>query len=222
VISSLAHPQNRELETVASSEELLPGNSFWHAIRVQSKFAKVTSTALHGKGHEEFLPLCRSKRRWSDRIKQLELPLFPGYLFCRFSVSDSLMPILTTPGVIGIVGAGNTPVHAQEIEAVRAILRSGLAAQSWPFLRAGSDVYIERGPLAGMDGIVSNADKVDRLQQRKSGANLCLAFGFSMTVSCCPIEPESKICSAAVVNACSFINLFVSSTAFLETMLCVG
>jgi hypothetical protein len=54
VVSSLVHPQNRELEMVASSEELLLGNCFWHAIRVQPKFAKVTSTALHGKGYEEF------------------------------------------------------------------------------------------------------------------------------------------------------------------------
>jgi transcription antitermination factor NusG len=157
VMSSLAHPQIRELETVASSEELLPGNCFWYAIRVQSKFENVASTALRGP------PLCNSKRRWSDRIKQLELPLFPGYLFCRFGVSDRLMPILTIPGVIGIVGADKTPVDAQEIGAVKAILRSGLAAQSWPILCAGSSEHIERGPLAGVDGIVSTADKVDRL-----------------------------------------------------------
>jgi transcription antitermination factor NusG len=163
VMSSLAHPLIRELETVASSEELLPGNCFWHAIRVQSKFENVASTALRSKGYEECLPLCRSKRRWSDRIKQLELPLFPGYLFCRFGVSDRLMPILTTPGVIGVVGADKTPVDAQEIGAVRAILRSGFAAQSWPILCAGSSVYIERGPLTGVEGIVSTADKVDGL-----------------------------------------------------------
>ena len=63
--------------------------------------------------------------------KNSELPLFPGYLFCRFDVRDRLLPILTTPGVIGIVGAGKTPVPVddEEIEAIRAILRSGLAVQ---------------------------------------------------------------------------------------------
>jgi transcription antitermination factor NusG len=92
-------------------------------------------------------------------------PLFPGYLFCRFDVTDRLMPILTTPGVIGIVGAGKTPVPIddEEIEAIRAILRSGLAARPWPFLQVGSKVYIERGPLTGMEGIIANADKVYRL-----------------------------------------------------------
>jgi transcription antitermination factor NusG len=97
-------------------------------------------------------------------VKQLDLPLFPGYLFCRFDVRDRL-PILTTPGVISIVGAGKTPVPVddEEIEAIRAILRSGLAAQPWPFLRVGSKVYVEGGPLAGVEGIIANTDKVYRL-----------------------------------------------------------
>jgi transcription antitermination factor NusG len=125
----------------------------------------VASATLRGKGYEDFLPLYPSRRRWSDRIKELELPLFPGYLFCRFDVSDRLMPILTTPGVIGIVGAGKTPIPVgdEEIESIRAILRSGLAAQPCSFLGIGSRVYVERGPLAGVEGIVTSTDKVYRL-----------------------------------------------------------
>src|ERR1039458_2930285 len=136
----------------------------WYALRIQSRLSGLASVILRGKGYEEFLPLYRARRRWSDRTKQVELPLFPGYLFCQFDVNDRL-PILTTPGVIGIVGAGKTPVPVdiEEIEAIRAILRSGLAAQPWPLLRVGSKVYIERGPLAGLEGIVINTDKVYRL-----------------------------------------------------------
>jgi transcription antitermination factor NusG len=136
----------------------------WYALRIQSRLASFASTTLRGKGYQEFLPLYRSRRRWSDRTKELELPLFPGYLFCRFDVNDRL-PILTTPGVIGIVGIGKTPapVDLDEIEAIRVILRSGLAAQPWPSLRVGSKVYIERGPLAGLEGIITNTDKVYRL-----------------------------------------------------------
>jgi transcription antitermination factor NusG len=140
-------------------------NQPWYAIRIQSRLGNVAAATLRGKGYEEFLPLYRSRRRWSDRFKELELPLFPGYLFCRFDVTDRLLPILTTPGVIGIVGAGKTPIPVddEEIEAIRAILRSGLAARPWPFLQVGSKVYIERGPLTGMEGIIANADKVYRL-----------------------------------------------------------
>src|SRR5664280_350305 len=121
-------------------------------------------STLRGKGYQEFFPLYRSRRRWSDRTKELELPLFPGYSFCQFDVNHRL-PILTTPGVIGIVGAGKipVPVDLEEIEAIRAILRSGLAAQPWPLLRVGSKVYIEGGPLAGLEGIITNTDKVYRL-----------------------------------------------------------
>ena len=153
------------LKMIQRATSLPADNLSWYAIRIQSRLASLASATLNGKGYEEFLPLYRSRRRWSDRIKQLELPLFPGYLFCRFDASDRLMPILTTPGVIGIVSAGKTPVPVcdEEIEAIRSILRSGLAAQPWPFLRVGSKVYIERGPLAGMEGIVIDTDKIYRL-----------------------------------------------------------
>ncbi len=145
----------------ASSRQDLP----WYAIQVQSRLGSVASATLRGKGYDEFLPLYRSRRRWSDRMKELELPLFPGYLFCRLDVHDRLLPILTAPGVIGIVSAGKTPIPIddEEIEAIRAVLRSGLAAQPWPFLQVGSKVYIERGPLTGLEGIIANTDKVYRL-----------------------------------------------------------
>jgi len=139
-------------------------NLAWYALQIQSKLASLASATLCGKGYEAYLPLYRSQRRWSDRVKQLDFPLFPGYLFCRFDVSDRL-PILTTPGVISVIGAGRVPIPVadEEIEAVRAILRSGLAAQPWPFLPVGSKVYIAQGPLAGLEGIITNAEKVYRL-----------------------------------------------------------
>lgn len=140
-------------------------NLAWYALQIQTKLGSVVSATLRGKGYEEFLPLYRSRRRWSDRVKTVDLPLFPGYLFCRCDVSDRLMPILTTPGVIGILGAGRIPiaVDEEEIEAIRAILGAGLAAKPWPFLHVGSKVYMEGGPLAGLEGIVTNMDKAWRL-----------------------------------------------------------
>ena len=151
--------------TAPTVAEPLRNNHPWYAIRVQSKFENLASTALRGKGYEEFLPLYRSRRRWSDRVKELDLPLFPGYLFCRFDVHDRLLPILTTSGVIAIVGAGKTPIPIadEEIATIRAVLGSGLAAQPCPFLNVGAGVYIERGPLAGIEGIVTNLNKKYRL-----------------------------------------------------------
>jgi transcription antitermination factor NusG len=66
---------------------------------------------------------------------------------------------------MGIVGAGKTPIPVaeDEIEAVRRILQSGLAAQPWPFVGVGARISIERGPLTGLEGVVTNADGVSRL-----------------------------------------------------------
>jgi transcription antitermination factor NusG len=155
-----ACPKNPKHERIAA-----PGQLAWYAIQIQSRLARVVSTTFRGKGYEELLPLYRSRRRWSDRVKELELPLFPGYLFCRFNPSDRLMPILATPGVVNIVGAGKTPipVDEDEIEAIRAILRSGLRTEPWPLLQLGSTVRIDAGPLEGFEGIVINTDKICRL-----------------------------------------------------------
>jgi transcription antitermination factor NusG len=136
----------------------------WYAIRVKSKFESVTSVALTGKGYDPFLPVYRARRRWSDRVKQMDLPLFPGYVFCRFNVGTRL-PVLTTPGVISVVGYGRNPVPIEEpeIAAIRAIIASGLPAIPWPYLRTGNRVLIECGPLTGIEGIVLSLKNECRL-----------------------------------------------------------
>lgn len=128
----------------------------WYAIRVKSKLQFLASEALSGKGYEMFLPLYNCIRRWSDRTKTLQLPLFPGYLFCRFDPADRMVPIVTTPGVMGIVSAGRIPlpVDDKEIVGLQLMLRSGVEPEPWPYLKGGTRVLIERGPLAGLEAIV--------------------------------------------------------------------
>ena len=137
----------------------------WYAIRVQSKLEALVSAALRGKSFEEFLPTYQARRQWSDRMKSVTLPLFPGYLFCRLDVEGRLLPILTTPGVISIVGAGKVPIALadSEIDAIQAVIRSGLPAVPWLSLLVGSRVYIEKGPLTGLEGTVLNLSKKYRL-----------------------------------------------------------
>ena len=85
----------------------------------------------------------------------LDAPLFPGYVFCRFAYADRLR-VLNSPGVGSIVGFGKTevPVDDSEIDAVRTLIASGKPLVHLPFLRIGQDVLIERGPLAGIRGVV--------------------------------------------------------------------
>lgn len=127
----------------------------WFALRVKSNFEKTSSQILLQKGYEAFLPTYLTRNRWSDRIKNVERPLFPGYLFCRFYVGDRL-PILVTPGIVGVVGVGKTPAPIPEVEiqAVEAMVRSGLPTMPWPFLRVGQRLILERGPLRGVEGIL--------------------------------------------------------------------
>ncbi len=127
----------------------------WFALQVKSRYENSVAAHLAGKGYEWFLPLYESRRRWSDRNKKIEQPLFPGYVFCRFNPLFRL-PILITPGVIGIVGVGKMPVPIEdsEIASIQTIVKSGLPNQPWPFLQVGERVRIESGPLEGLEGIL--------------------------------------------------------------------
>jgi len=136
----------------------------WYALRIRSRHEKVIAATLFDKGYEVFLPLHSCKPRWSDRIKEIELPLFPGYLFCRFDMQKRL-PVLVTPGIIHIVGIGNQamPIADDEIAAIQAIVVSRLEATPWPYLQIGQSVRIEQGPLLGLEGILLGLKKPYRL-----------------------------------------------------------
>lgn len=127
----------------------------WYGIRTKSNFEKVTARALAGKGYEQYLPLYRTRSARSAHAVEGELPLFPGYVFCRFDFNKRL-PILITPGVISVISMGAPPasIPESEIEAIRAALRSGLAVEPCAFLREGEHIRIDRGPLEGVEGIL--------------------------------------------------------------------
>jgi transcription antitermination factor NusG len=136
----------------------------WYALRVRSNYEKTVSSALEQKGYTQFLPTYEQKSKWSDRVKTISRPLFTGYVFCQFDVSNRL-PILMTPGVVGVVGFGKTPapVTESEIAAVQKIIDSGIAAVPWPFCPVGQRVVIEAGPLIGVEGRVLDIRNPDRI-----------------------------------------------------------
>jgi len=136
----------------------------WFALSTRSQREKLVATLLHNKGYEQFLPLYRCRHRWSDRMKAMDKPLFPGYVFCRFDIQKRL-PILTTPGVRHIAGVGKTPlpVNDDEIRGLQRIVESGLQAQPWPFLQVGERLRIEQGALQGVEGILIGIRKPHRL-----------------------------------------------------------
>jgi transcription antitermination factor NusG len=141
-----------------------PGVFPWFALQVRTRHEAGVAEQLSGQGYERFLPLCKLRKRWSDRIKEVDAPLFPGYLFCRFNPHDRL-PILKTPGVMQIVGFNNGPTAVDEIEirSIQTLVAASVPYQPWPFLTAGDRVRIESGPLLGLEGILTDVRRSHRL-----------------------------------------------------------
>ena len=132
----------------------------WYAIRTTARWEVLASDELSRRGIETYLPLCRVKHRWSDRVKIVEQPLFSGYLFGRFPLADRIR-VLEAPGVRQIVGIGGAPapIAAAEIDNLRTLVAANPLLVPWPYLHAGQKVRIHRGPLAGVEGFVVRAEK---------------------------------------------------------------
>jgi transcription antitermination factor NusG len=132
----------------------------WFALRVKSRCEKAVAIIARNKGFESILPLYRTRERWSDRFQCVERPLFPGYVFCRFNPAHRLS-LLTIPGVLHLVGIGKKPIPIEdnEIGAVLTALGSGLGAKPWPYPEAGQRVWLNAGPLAGLEGFLLEAHK---------------------------------------------------------------
>jgi transcription antitermination factor NusG len=140
----------------SKSDEALSGIR-WFALHVHARKESFVASQLENQGIECFLPRYKSLRKWSDRMKEVELPLFPSYLFSRFDFQNR-RPIVTTSGILQIVGNGRIaiPIADEEISAIQAAVRSGLPHQPWPFIEVGERVRVTYGTLAGLEGILVN------------------------------------------------------------------
>ena len=136
----------------------------WFAVQTKPKHEKSVSAYLEGKGYAQLLPLYQSWHRSSGRLRGVLLPLFKGYLFCRFDPFRRL-PILITPGVSSIVGIGREPepIPSEEIQRIQTSCASGLQITPWPYLERGDVVRVECGPLQGVEGIFVNEKSTSRL-----------------------------------------------------------
>ena len=87
----------------------------WFALQVRARKEDWVASQLTGQGFDCFLPKYKTVRQWSDRAKELEQPLFPGYLFCRFDYHNR-RSLVVTPGIIQIVGSGRSPIPVEQVE----------------------------------------------------------------------------------------------------------
>lgn len=127
----------------------------WFALVVKPRFDKAVAQALESKGYETLVPVYKKYHRYGNRSKHFELPLFPGYVCCRFDVQARL-PVVTTPGVMRVLGVRNAPVPLSDVEiaSLQTAMKAQLPIQPFPFVTAGQRVRIRSGILAGVEGIV--------------------------------------------------------------------
>ena len=140
------------------------GSLSWYAAYTRHQHDRTVASLLIRKGIEVFLPLYPERSRWADRIKVLQKPLFPCYVFLYADLRFRLA-ILQTPGVHFLVGgnSGPAPIPKEEIEAVQRALESRLLVEPYPFLSVGDWVCVKAGPLAGIEGILVRKKSAQRL-----------------------------------------------------------
>src|SRR5579864_8356897 len=129
--------------------------AFWCAVYTHSRHEKKVAQQLEERQIENFLPLYRSVRRWKDRRKELDLVLFPGYVFVYLDLKDRLR-VLQVPSVVRFVSFNGqpAPLPDAEIEVLVSGLAKGVRAEPHPYLKVGHRVRVKYGPLAGTQGIL--------------------------------------------------------------------
>jgi transcription antitermination factor NusG len=127
----------------------------WYAAYTCPHRERRVADHLAARSVEHFLPLHQSMRRWKDRRKLMQLPLFPGYIFVRIILQDRLQ-VLEVPGVVRLVGFNHLPeaLSDDEVNTLRIGLAQAAYAQPHRYLHSGRRVRISRGPFAGLDGIL--------------------------------------------------------------------
>ena len=129
----------------------------WYAVRVKSRGEKSSAANITVRGIECFLPTYETKRRWTDRVKVIEEPLFSGYVFCQVPEARFL-PVISSPGVLQVVGV----VEPHEMVAMRRLVEGG-SAMPWPYLKDGQRVKIRCGAWEGLVGILQSGGGRDRV-----------------------------------------------------------
>ena len=140
---------------MSAHADRLAREGLWFAACTRPRHEKAVAQQLEERRIDCFVPLYRSVRRWKDRSKQLDLVLFPGYVFVRFHWNERL-PILRLPSVLRFVTFNGSPASLPdgELETLRKGLSGGMYAESHPYLRIGKRVIVRHGPLAGAQGIL--------------------------------------------------------------------
>jgi transcription antitermination factor NusG len=178
-----------ELEGIGRAQELgfiAEKARRWYAAFTMSRHEKQIAWHLGQREIESFLPLYKTKHRWRNRCAvDLELPLFPNYVFVRIDPKERLR-VLRVPSVVSIVSIGREPLPVPDhyISGLRnGLLTYGI--EPHPGLDVGDRVRIIAGAMADMVGV---------LDRQKSGFRVVLRLemigrSVAVEVDLADIEP---------------------------------
>lgn len=151
-----------------------PDARSWYALYTKARHEKRVDSWLRERDLESYLPLVPRLRKWHDRKKIVEFPMFPSYVFARLT-AESLPAALRSPGVATVVRSDGRPVPipSEEIDNVRRFARAladaGGEAVLKPLVEAGQEVRVVSGPFKGVEGTV--------LEQRARRAIIQVGIG---------------------------------------------
>lgn len=146
------------VELEAPRTILFPSQPEWYALRTRSRHEKMVSEQLTLQGIENFLPVVKRTHKWSDRMKEVEVPLFSGYSFVRIVLSSrDRLRVLQAHGVAGFVGinGAGTAIPDNQIRDIQTVLQSNVPFEEHPFPKVGQRVRIRGGCLDGVEGVLA-------------------------------------------------------------------
>ena len=127
----------------------------WFVLYTKPRHEKFVESALIKKGIEAFTPKVLLKKRWSDRTKLIEEPLFKSYCFARFSLKNTI-EVVSQPGVANIVHFKSyyIPVQDSVIDSLRILIKNRVRFDPYPYLKVGDKVTIKKGAFKGVEGYI--------------------------------------------------------------------
>jgi transcription antitermination factor NusG len=129
----------------------------WFAVVVRPRSEKSVASHLRAKRVDHFLPMVTEKHRWSDRTKNVEVPLFSGYVFVNIvDEAARLLDILRVPGALHFVGLGRfaTSIPSHEMESLQTLFQNNLPVAAHEFIQIGERVRVRGGCMDGIEGVL--------------------------------------------------------------------
>ncbi|MEP9411516.1 MAG: UpxY family transcription antiterminator [Candidatus Brocadia sp.] len=157
--------------------------AYWFAVHTRSRHEKQVDSFLKEKRIDAFLPLIKTPSRRKDRVKFVDLPLFPGYLFVKIPLGN-VYDVITTRGVTRIVGTDiltPIPIPEKQVNDIKLLVSSNIKLDPYKYLATGTRIRVKYGPLAGIEGILLKKKTNCRvvvsvdLLQRSVSAEVCIA-----------------------------------------------